>query len=537
MTLIRKLAWALCLVGSLIASSTKAQDVSLVPGQVYSTGNIVANTSYGGPSSWTNGVYQNSLTCWGWGDPGYCGPNAIVRPGNNINFSYGTTDLYQVQAINSIISKSTGIQINGFNFGFTAKNGNGWDNGMQDYLSAYVRFYDSKNNLAANYDYTSVTNRKYNWTTFNFSETFTKPYAVNDLSTVRYGLVGRDNNYWAGPYGPEVYGVSFSLKYSVDPCVKDPLYSPTCKGFMDAMNKLTSSSTSPTSTTGTSSTVSILTSPAAMADPTKNDVTNTNVGGVQLTSTGEITAIVNVPKFVRGANEAGEVVKEKEKEKIRVLPVNIALPTPPAARRNDAAATLNLNSAGPDTSAVAPVEQQVSVAATTSILQDVVNQQSRAAAAPIITTRRNIANVYEASDESKDVATSFNNQTSLALGRGLGLQLNEIQPPQRQSMMSATNPLNSYLTMVPSENQPDQKATVKKDVQNNELAGGVDLSKMAIQPVGFADYMNLALTDAAFYGPKEVYQNQRVVDNARAQRLLQGASDRMHQEMINSQYK
>jgi hypothetical protein len=73
-------------------------------------------------------------------------------------------------------------------------------------------------------------------------------------------------------------------------------------------------------------------------------------------------------------------------------------------------------------------------------------------------------------------------------------------------------------------------------VQNNELAGGVDINKIAIQPRGFTDYMTLTLTDAAFYGTKEVYQNQRVVDNARAQRLLQGASDRMHQEMVNSQY-
>jgi hypothetical protein len=54
--------------------------------------------------------------------------------------------------------------------------------------------------------------------------------------------------------------------------------------------------------------------------------------------------------------------------------------------------------------------------------------------------------------------------------------------------------------------------------------------------VGFNNYTTLTLSDAAFYEPKEVYKNQRVVDNARAQRLLQGASDRLHQEMVNSQY-
>jgi hypothetical protein len=55
--------------------------------------------------------------------------------------------------------------------------------------------------------------------------------------------------------------------------------------------------------------------------------------------------------------------------------------------------------------------------------------------------------------------------------------------------------------------------------------------------VGFNNYMTLTLTDASFYAPREAYPNQRVVDNARAQRLLQGASDRLHQEMVNSQYR
>ena len=82
------------------------------------TGNIVDN------NTWNNAVYQNQLTCWASGDPGYCGPNPILRPGGNINFSYGTADLYQIKAISSVLPNSaTGLQVNGFTFGFTAKNG------------------------------------------------------------------------------------------------------------------------------------------------------------------------------------------------------------------------------------------------------------------------------------------------------------------------------------------------------------------------------------------------------------------------------
>ena len=106
----------------------------LVPGTEYNTGNIVQPTVSGTNSTpWVNGVYQDSLTCWRWGDPGYCGPNPIVRPGNNINFSFGYTDLHQVQNIANVLPNSgSGLRVNGWHFSFTAKNGNGWDNGQTD---------------------------------------------------------------------------------------------------------------------------------------------------------------------------------------------------------------------------------------------------------------------------------------------------------------------------------------------------------------------------------------------------------------------
>ena len=67
------------------------------PTTVNSTGNLVNNTQTATPSTstWQNAVFQNSLTCWAWGDPGYCGPNPIVSPSGSINFSFGMVDLHQ----------------------------------------------------------------------------------------------------------------------------------------------------------------------------------------------------------------------------------------------------------------------------------------------------------------------------------------------------------------------------------------------------------------------------------------------------------
>jgi len=216
-----------------ITLSSNAQ-VDSTTGNLINYGTSPTDTT----SKWNNGVYVNQLGCFGGNSgTGYCGPNPNVQTSGNINFSYGQVDLNQIVNINRALSAGgTGVQLSGFNFGFMAKNGNGWDDGRQDYLAAYVKFYNAGGGLAANYDYTSETNRKYNWTQFNFSETFANPVAASQFSNAQVGFIGRDNNYWAGPYGPEIYNVSFSLKYRVDPCSTNPAYSSTCAGFNNVIN-------------------------------------------------------------------------------------------------------------------------------------------------------------------------------------------------------------------------------------------------------------------------------------------------------------
>ena len=82
--------------------------------------------------------------------------------------------------------------------------------------------------------------------------------------------------------------------------------------------------------------------------------------------------------------------------------------------------------------------------------------------------------------------------------------------------------------------QEQRTDSVNKNVQSNELAGGVDLTRMATQPAGYQTY-SAAMPDVAFYAPREIYRNQVNVDNAK---LLRGlGSDRLHQQMIDMQYK
>lgn len=100
-----------------------------------------------------------------------------------------------------------------------------------------------------------------------------------------------------------------------------------------------------------------------------------------------------------------------------------------------------------------------------------------------------------------------------------------------------TNPLNDILETKPQladSDQPKQTtSTVKSNVQDNDAAAGVSIANIARTPVGFGSYM-VALTDANFYAPKEIYRNQKTVDNVRALRQL--ASDSLHQQMVDQQY-
>jgi hypothetical protein len=105
-------------------------------------------------------------------------------------------------------------------------------------------------------------------------------------------------------------------------------------------------------------------------------------------------------------------------------------------------------------------------------------------------------------------------------------------------MTNRTDPLNEIVESKPvttTTTTTESSQTVKAKVVDNELAGGVDINKMAIIPIGYSNYTNLMLKDGKMYEPKEIYKNQTPVDNARALRQL--STDRLHQQMIEQQYR
>jgi len=126
----------------------------------------------------------------------------------------------------------------------------------------------------------------------------------------------------------------------------------------------------------------------------------------------------------------------------------------------------------------------------------------------------------------------------LPTGRS-NIQIEPESTPQTEGIKvggrSALNDAMEQRPMLQSNNAQEQKTdAVNRNVQPNELAGGVDIARMATQPAGYQAY-SMMMPDVSFYAPKEIYRNQVNVDNVR---LLRGlGSDRLHQDLVNQQYK
>ena len=625
----------------LCSSYSNSQTVDTTTGNLINYSGSPTDTT----SIWNNGVYVNQL-CFQYGQPGNCGPNPSIRDGNNINFSYGLVDLNQIVNINKALSISGSVvQLSGFNFGFMAKNGNGWDDARQDYLSAYVKLYGSTGSQVASYDYTAQTNQKYNWTQFNFSETFATPYVASTLGNAQVGFVGRDNNFWAGNYGPEIYNVSFSLKYSArpDPCIADPLSSPTCPGYALATvkNSILGSTVSNASVTSFVPVINYaLVSPGPAAGPALTGIDlsnpapgpqgpmgpvgpqgpmgpaagpqgqdpNQNPSGPQDSPSqpgpqgpqqgpaagpqpagGPPQQAQSAPSQSSGPSQAGPAAGPGRSNDGPKMTPGAALSVARAAQEKDkavqATAVQNaakafegaVQSSNATSNAAVSMNQDMSANSATAAAQ-FSSQTTQASQQTATQTNQQQLTTQQASSVQTQASRTTQTTQQTASGTGLTANVNlfaynplgsftasnlsapttqtapvyqprlevrtvDVEAPPVQvasfgGIGRAGNPLSDMMMQprfeMMQENTQQQTGAVNRNVQPNDLAGGVDIASMATTPAGFNAY-SIVLRDTAFYEPKEIYKGQRVVDNVQV--LRQMSSDSLHKRMVDMQYK
>ena len=564
------------------------------------TSNLINNTTTANTitSTWQNaGTINQPITCWAPGDPGYCGPNPYVNAWgspNQINFSYGMTELYQMINVGKALpNNGAGLVTTGYRLKFEAKNGNGWDDGRQDYLKAQVTLY-GPNNAKVLEQHSYDLNYKFDWTYFIYDSNWNNTkvgYRENQVGNVKLSFYGMDNNFWQGPYGPEIRDITFSLKYRPDPCIKNPLFSPECPNFSKELAEKTATTSTQTISTSTNTDdVSYNVEPIKNKETQNKEFTDGKESiyeeGVYL----EEGPLVNLDRLIdtlikiddnkdkedklsmdaskNAISETEKISQQTVRQAEQIANRAVKLSTEIKLENNNntlidnnkenkSTQSMNLF-ATPNTDNTSNILlqpnalQQFNVLQSPQAISNILSLSNEMTSykpqqtinnlvitpviveqTPIITTTLQNNQILQTQNNTNNLNLLPNAITNPTLGQTI-----DIPNVQANFLTSKTDPINTILENKPNIDDKKEETTlttVRQNVQDNDLANGVQLAQLSVVPIGFNQYTNLVLRDAAFYAPKEIYRNQRTIDNVRALRNL--SSDRLHEEMVNQQYR
>jgi len=529
-----------------------------------------------------------SSTCSGFGN--------IVNSNNLLDSTKGGSYLDQAFAINTALqSAGVGAMVHGFNYGFNWRVGQGfsgctawnqdgscsWTMNLPAYANASVSLTNSSNQIIEQKNYSFSGEG----TSGSVSDKYLLPTSMNQSLLGMGRITGS-----ASGTNSSIEGAWATMIYTADPCIANPLYSSNCKGYAFAMAKQLSASnnTSPVTFDGTQ-----------MQDPTQPPPPPGSQppppgsepppgsqpppsgspppsGATQTASSNTSNTPANQPPPQGGSGssqpKAGEVKTAGDSTSkagpslssvmnmISSNQARIGNETKAVVQAAESAAAQSATSAQQQAETVASALTTQSIASSmtqsstgTSVVS-VANSQSQMSAVNVASVSQtsvvNIGGLRPATssifaDPGVSVSSSMTqgqfDMYSLQAPPGLNNKQPDVEVPQNEGIKvggrSALNDAIEQRPVLPTLTSQEQKTeSVNRNVQPNELAGRVDIAAIATQPVGFQTY-SLVLVDAQFYAPREIYRNQRTVDNARAQRLLQGASDRLHQTMVDQQYK
>jgi len=477
MNSIRRLASALCLA-LCFSSYSNAQD--------YTTDNLVNETWYGTVTNTTVSGGDGSHTQ-------SSGPVPIYNPDTNtIIWSYGQYSVLNIIGINAALSAAgTGIRISGYNYS--------WEYYNQDFnrgtLSAVTQLYSSDGTILEQYSY-SLAQTTEGWTLYSGTQKYNNEYDLASLGNFALYFVGRDDRFWAGYYGPMVRNPSISFNYTVGAAQPEPesCYSILCPGNnpTQAEPTMISETVSPEPVF-----VETLTSSPTSTQESVADSSSSESSGGSRISLSTILSIVG--------NEQARIS-------------NVERSTVESSVEQSAS---QANQAMQEAESIAENSQSDSVSVSVSIQQE----QAGGTGLNFLSSTSQLFSASPLGSNSRSDSQTEALQTEETKNESVSV-----------SGFSAVDLLKEETNVSIDESTNEQKPqTVRRDVPNNELAGGVTLAALSTQPRGFEVY-SLTMPDGQFYAPREIYRNQNVIDNPSGRRLF-GGSDRIHQEMVNEQYK
>ena len=456
----------------------------------------------------------------------------------------------------------TGLQITGYNYGWSVKNSN--INGVQP------GFFDPTAWVTVTLrreDGTVVQSDVYNygywlpdWTRFSGTRAYDDPYNVADVSDISLSVTGRDHGFWAGYYGAEFANFSLSVNYSIDPCVADPLWSPSCSGYAQALLAMlapTADSVPGPEIMATTDPVTeisvteVAVQPGAPAnDPLQQVTVESAGGGGSTVSLGTILSVVRGEQARIAGVERQIVEQAAETGQASIASVEtMALDV----SKQSQSQSLELDNA------LRASDRADSDLA--DITVDILDRTSAALGSGLVPGRiptQNHDNVSDTvvSGTSSSIDLNITTMGDLAVDiaipdavlspvpepeiiRSVVLDSSDEEPASRVAATVMIGP--TAVDLLSGTATPDPGPDVQSPVMGpttsaiSDQLGAQDFTVFTQAPMGFDRYLT-AMPDGGLYASREIYPRQTVVDNPRG-RLLFGGTDRLHQEMTQQQYR
>jgi hypothetical protein len=179
-----------------------------------------------------------------------------------------------------------------------------------------------------------------------------------------------------------------------------------------------------------------------------------------------------------------------------------------------------------------PAVNQTLTTTTTSVSpsQPVAPVQLVAAPQPAVTVA-----AAAKTEETKEEAKAADSKESTTITATASSSDNKDQPKTTRQQLAERRLEAARAKAVEDGKQLAGKMGEAASLEAQIQVQGVVMAAMGFVP-GFDAYGRVALPDVAGYKPFEIYRGQRNIDNPAGRRFLTGA-DRMHQEMVDAQYR
>jgi hypothetical protein len=502
-------------------------------------GSVYAETSVPLTGNWNNvvtGTHPNNC-CTG-------GPAPLYDPNTGIiHFSYGQTAVHRVIAINQALSGS-GIQINGYNWGYDLRNMNGVAGGQGGTDEIYATSFMTNSVGQFVHQSDQYFNTQFDWTRFTGTEILSSALSLENSGSLGIQFVSMDSGFWAGYYGPQVRNVEMTVNYTsqpVDPCTIDPLYSPSCPGYQQAYHDQQCSANPLYATTCPGYQAAYYTQQCSI-----NPLYDSGCPGYQSayfnqqcslnalydsTCPGYAQAYFDQQCSISGLYDRScpNYAEAYATQQLLNQQNNSSSSTQTVvAQTKTSEPSVQVSSKGEVSTEV----QLVADPTVNEVLKDTTKKEVKSSsptsevAAPVA-TRTQTAPVSQPAQkaEQKQEQKKTDNEIAKIEKKSDSKDSKDTKSNKEKVKEAATEKAKELA------NEMSNAATLEAQTASQGLVLGL----MNYNP-GFSAYANAIIPDSGGVEMARQY-NKPTVDNRRALRALSGASDRLHQEMVDGQYK